>query len=367
LGPNARENIIFCFTNTRATFYTPGNTAPLLREMLINISPNGNTCQFAKENTFCFDSESFRYLTVIKATKAMVFDDNQKNDFDKSWKMSIDESIRFLRYIKSRPEYRLNTCHSIKHAQMLITLLVRPILETLRNILRNLVLGDMKINQHVIKMEVQSIPQPVSLCTTGQRDMIQIGDIWIVKNSLDGNRTSDERNTNHCVSNEHLSIFYELKYQLGGSKTVLFYSNLEKLKDRLLHCSLIMTQFLLHTSHISQNPFLSWFNLLVADEEHIYLNEKQSIFHVKLYNNILNMKRKYEKSLNENNFDQQHISLDAVYQCIQEVLTCPTVAEQMNAINASQMKMMKDEEYDVSLKYPDMRMNGLLQYSAMTN
>ncbi|CAF3794771.1 unnamed protein product [Rotaria sp. Silwood1] len=36
LGENMRHNIIFCFTNTRSTFFTPGITAPLLKEVLAN-------------------------------------------------------------------------------------------------------------------------------------------------------------------------------------------------------------------------------------------------------------------------------------------------------------------------------------------
>ncbi|CAF4973748.1 unnamed protein product, partial [Rotaria sp. Silwood1] len=34
LGSTARENIIFCFTNARSTFYTPGDTVPLLKSIL---------------------------------------------------------------------------------------------------------------------------------------------------------------------------------------------------------------------------------------------------------------------------------------------------------------------------------------------
>ncbi|CAF4159188.1 unnamed protein product, partial [Rotaria sordida] len=34
LGENTRDKIIFCFTNSRSTFYTPGNTAPALKTLL---------------------------------------------------------------------------------------------------------------------------------------------------------------------------------------------------------------------------------------------------------------------------------------------------------------------------------------------
>ena len=64
LGPNIRKNIIFCFTNARSTFYAPGDTAPLLKTMLKSLSMND--IPFKKENTFCFDSESFRYLVALQ-------------------------------------------------------------------------------------------------------------------------------------------------------------------------------------------------------------------------------------------------------------------------------------------------------------
>ncbi|CAF2788644.1 unnamed protein product [Rotaria sp. Silwood2] len=63
LAPTAQRNIIFCFTNARSTFYTPGNTAPLLKRMLASLSTND--ISFKKENTFCFDSKSFQYLVAL--------------------------------------------------------------------------------------------------------------------------------------------------------------------------------------------------------------------------------------------------------------------------------------------------------------
>ena len=50
-------NIIFAFTNSRGTFYRPGDSLPVLKKLLetykigINLSPS---------NYFCFDNEAFR-------------------------------------------------------------------------------------------------------------------------------------------------------------------------------------------------------------------------------------------------------------------------------------------------------------------
>ena len=55
------SNIIFAFTNSRGTFYRPGDSLPVLKQLLqeenveINLSPN---------SFFCFDNEAFRYLSI---------------------------------------------------------------------------------------------------------------------------------------------------------------------------------------------------------------------------------------------------------------------------------------------------------------
>ena len=64
LTPNAYQNISFCFTNTRSTFYAPGDTAPILDRLLKE--DQLTDIPFKKENTFCFDSESFQYLAALK-------------------------------------------------------------------------------------------------------------------------------------------------------------------------------------------------------------------------------------------------------------------------------------------------------------
>ena len=55
------SNIIFAFTNSRGTFYRPGDSLPVLKELLqekniaIDLSPS---------NYFCFDNEAFRSVII---------------------------------------------------------------------------------------------------------------------------------------------------------------------------------------------------------------------------------------------------------------------------------------------------------------
>ena len=98
LAPIARQNVIFCFTNARSTFYAPGDTAPILRTMLADSSLND--IPFEKENTFCFDSEAFRYL-VARQNK-ITFTKDDEREYEISWTTSMRESKRLIDYIQRK-------------------------------------------------------------------------------------------------------------------------------------------------------------------------------------------------------------------------------------------------------------------------
>ena len=55
----SRNNLFFRFTNSQSTFFTIGDTTPLSNQFL-QIETN-QMIDLRKENSFCFDSESFRY------------------------------------------------------------------------------------------------------------------------------------------------------------------------------------------------------------------------------------------------------------------------------------------------------------------
>jgi hypothetical protein len=105
LGRNARENVIFCFTNALMTFSMPGNTAPLLRNMFASLSMND--IPFSRENTFFFENESFRYLLAVQ--NGIKFNNEDKAEYTMSWSESVDESNRLLNHIRRRLP-----CHIIK-------------------------------------------------------------------------------------------------------------------------------------------------------------------------------------------------------------------------------------------------------------
>ena len=60
LHKSLQSNIIFAFTNSRGTFYQPGDTLPVLKELL---EKNNLKIDVSPSNYFCFDNEAFRYLS----------------------------------------------------------------------------------------------------------------------------------------------------------------------------------------------------------------------------------------------------------------------------------------------------------------
>ena len=212
LGENARDKIIFCFTNARSTFYTPGNTAPLLKKLLESLPVE--RIPFTKHNTFCFDSESFRYLVAVQ--NKIKFNEDEREEYKDSWNKSSHEAKRFLNYIltKITPSLIVGDSKSVKHTQLTVSLLIRPILETMRNILRNIVLWNAKLRKVSIGLYPRIIKGRAAICLTCPR---QISSIWIdFRITPDESTLLSSINVElvHVVRTDHYPIDYELEYKL---------------------------------------------------------------------------------------------------------------------------------------------------------
>ena len=80
LHVQAKENLMFVFTNARSTSFQPGPCAPLLRELLRTLKDQSHAeVPFSRENSFLFDNEAFRYLALCK--NGIEFDAMEKQDY----------------------------------------------------------------------------------------------------------------------------------------------------------------------------------------------------------------------------------------------------------------------------------------------
>lgn len=142
LHRDASRNIVFGFTNTRITNYMPGDAFKPLQSLMNKYQQVKMTLHHA--NTYCFDSESFRYLAALKQTgRAM---DNEE-DFKRSWIRSEEESQRLLTHFQSLEPHLVKGTLSMNRARDLITKLTKPMAEIMDVINRTIRINEDHIQE----------------------------------------------------------------------------------------------------------------------------------------------------------------------------------------------------------------------------
>ncbi|RGB27690.1 hypothetical protein C1646_657927 [Rhizophagus diaphanus] len=158
LHKNAKDNIVFCFTNVRETHYRPGNTRSLLEKQLEELkkqSKSGVEIKLNRSTMYCFDNESFRFLATIKEN--IQYKVSEEQSFAESWKKSVDESMRLIKYlIKPQPHVVEDTI-SLNNSRNTVILLSKPLAEMEHLILQNIILINEK--QEEIKNSDETIEE----------------------------------------------------------------------------------------------------------------------------------------------------------------------------------------------------------------
>ena len=139
LDKSASRNIIFLFTNARSTFFAPGDSAPALREILkaVREQPPYVGIKFNRENTFCFDNESFRFLVAVSKQNSITFSEQMKREFETSWRNSVAECGRLMEYIAQLQPHIVQDTVSVNNARNSILLLTQPLGDISKNVADN--------------------------------------------------------------------------------------------------------------------------------------------------------------------------------------------------------------------------------------
>ncbi|OTA94947.1 hypothetical protein M434DRAFT_394164 [Hypoxylon sp. CO27-5] len=138
LHRSAATNMVFGFTNTRISNYTPGDTFGPLKTILQKHSGVG--LSLSSQTTYCFDSESFRYLAAFKSGHNL----GNIDDFRRSWKYSRDETLRLVEHFQTKPPHSVQSTASLNRARHIISELTRPMAEVSQLIRTNLSLCEDK-------------------------------------------------------------------------------------------------------------------------------------------------------------------------------------------------------------------------------
>ena len=177
----AVDNIIFCFTNSRSTFYCPGDTLPPLQKLLKEHKLDILDTEDARtERMFCLDNEAFRFLALLKSGIGMSPD--QFTDYGNSWKQSVTETNRLFNKIQNLVGHATKQTLNINQARDIIIKMAKPLAEISQAIhksiaaikeaehkgeLINNTAKDLEDKLHFQGIDVvrKNLPKPRTVCT----------------------------------------------------------------------------------------------------------------------------------------------------------------------------------------------------------
>ena len=345
LTPNGYKNIIFCFTNSRTTFYAPGDTGPLLHKMLND--EHLNDIPFQKRNTFCFDSESFRYLAARKC--GIDFDDYQKGECRDSWIKSVNESVRLLNFIETCVPYNVDEWISPRKAYLDISMLARPAMEALRLIIFNWNLNESKSSANQIMLTSDQVS--VDVCVhCAQTNIVAVGPFWIVhyQPSPLGNKTN-QRHRCYLEGKQFLiecitkHVIIPLPAGLQTERWQSSFHNLLFKCDQLQH----------YLRQQEQSTEIDLFQPIIEQ----FLEEERQISKIRNINSTMNKKvyeilniitqerqRNSRRLVGEN----ETLSIDQIYEIIDSVMAIATIKRQVDNIKATRQIKMRQNEHNIS-------------------
>jgi len=122
LHQDAVSNIRFGFTNTRSSFYLPGDTFNPLKALLDKY--NNPKLVLSDRTTYCFDSESFRFLAVLAETNTEM---PRLSEYRDSWERSVNESKRLLAHWAALRGHRVKSTLNLNKVRDHILAIVEPL------------------------------------------------------------------------------------------------------------------------------------------------------------------------------------------------------------------------------------------------
>ncbi|ESU43073.1 Ankyrin repeat protein [Giardia duodenalis] len=133
LPADAVKNIVFCFTNTRSTFYKPGDTYVPLKQLLEDRSVN---IALRESTMYCFDNEAIRFLAA--RANGMDFSAEDTNSFQESWKRAFYELKRAISHLKIIKPQSGRAIKQLEDVRRTITGLSIPMADITRVIQENI-------------------------------------------------------------------------------------------------------------------------------------------------------------------------------------------------------------------------------------
>jgi hypothetical protein len=227
--------------------------------------------------------------------------------------------------------------------------MIRPILETIRNTFRNIILLRMELKNTSIQLISKGIDFPNTVCLSCKLTLISVGKFWIHSAKL--HASLKKCPTCFCVPDQHISVDYTLRYEEVSNDSENHDEN--EMIDQvslLLNASIELARFLKSTAYSSKDdPFRVGLTRMIQEEKQICVQEKESNdLNIQLLDELEKLKNKYECLMSEMNPNQNNIELPVIYERIQITRNYPGVHEQMNAVEKGHKNMMENYEQKIS-------------------
>uniref|UniRef100_A0A914YRT0 G domain-containing protein n=1 Tax=Panagrolaimus superbus TaxID=310955 RepID=A0A914YRT0_9BILA len=137
LHKSAANNIVFCFTNARSTFYEPGDTKPTLEKHLKSLNQDrGVKIELAPPTTYCMDNEAFRFLCCIHAGETSVI--SKRESYSESWNISVKETLRLFKHFEEITPHVVKDTVSLNETRQFILTLAKPLADVTKNVQDNI-------------------------------------------------------------------------------------------------------------------------------------------------------------------------------------------------------------------------------------
>jgi hypothetical protein len=136
LHRSAAHNMVFGFTNTHGSNYTPGDTYELLKTLLATYKNGG--INISPKSLFCFNSESFRFLAAKFQGVAI----GDFGDYNRSWERSVKEAECLLYHFQGLEPHKTRNTLGLNETRHIIAQLLRPMADIAKSIKLSIALNE---------------------------------------------------------------------------------------------------------------------------------------------------------------------------------------------------------------------------------
>ena len=233
----------------------------------------------------------------------------------KSWERSVKESQRLIDIILTE-----------KSLAKQISALVRPILETIRNYLRNLILNEKNLSSDQIEVYLVKLEDISARCRKCPPCSEQISGFWINLNTP--HYIAEDCVFCECSNDDHEQMKHFLRYRLKEQKSQNSNEMFDEIIEKLHSMAGIMTRFLAVDSCDSfEDPFLKGFQEMIDEETNQCRTKLNGELNAELSAQLQVQLKKYEDEVYGMEKRGEMIDIRRVNETVRLVKNLPMVSQ----------------------------------------